>query len=200
MVSEEDKILDTSSGFSARGGLGRLCTNCLVNESTVNLQYPEEEERLCLDCYNRKIAKIFDVPFFDDYDKQVRLYRVDGTYVDFTISYMLFYPHGAKWTALGQEENLEFAVYGSPVDPEGAIRELKLKVGRGLNIQSLDKQGFLNNSGWMRIECDPDDFEKTCIVIDGKSFTIDELAQKFQPYEGWLMKFEFVEPSDAFQV
>jgi hypothetical protein len=198
MVNDKNKILDALSSYPARGGLGRVCTNCLVNEAKVNLQYPGEEEHLCQDCYNRKISEIFDVPFFDDYDKHVRLYRVDGSYVDFTISYMLFYPYGAKWTALSLEENLEFAMHGSPVDPEEAIRELKLKVGRGLNTQSLDKQGFLKNSGWMHIECDPDDFERTIVVIDRKSFTIDELAQKLQTYEGWIMKFEFVEPIEAF--
>ncbi|NQT58648.1 MAG: hypothetical protein HQ557_06660 [Bacteroidetes bacterium] len=201
MINKKDKIMYALSSFPARGGLGIPCTNCLVNEAKVNLQYPGEEAgHLCQDCYNREISEIFGVPFFDDYDKQVRLYRVDGSYVDFTISYMLFYPHGAKWTALSLEENLEFAMHGSPIDPEDALRELKLKVGRGMNTQSLNEQGSLNNSGWMRIECDPDNRERTIVVIDRKSFTIVELAQKLQTYEGWMMKFEFVEPSEAFPV
>ncbi len=164
---------------------------------------------LCHDCNNAMVADRLEINNFVDFTRNYRVKDKDGEEHVFEISKEIFFM-GIQWRAVeiknGEIEGYRFAVHTKlDDDPVEGLQKLYKKINKGLSTKHIEKKEFqgqtfhsiIDNKVVGRIEWD-DNFDGRIprLIIDGKSYSWEQLGNALMSYEGWNFHLEIVEAGD----
>lgn len=136
---------------------------------------------------------------------------VEGITHQFEISNMIM-PEFSVWKAEEINGGYQFEVFVKPDENQAmAIEELNQKISTGMGYKTLEqlsdrhfidnaiqienKQYSLNSIGTCRIEYVKEE-NSVCLVMDGKTITIEDLGRALSAFEGFNMDFQIRAVSD----
>ncbi|WP_019415076.1 hypothetical protein [Paenisporosarcina sp. TG20] len=162
-------------------------------------------ELLCLDCFNEKMVKKLGVRV-TSYPEGVMIRDGQGKVHRLRLRKRLD-PIGFIMEAKAEEtDGYEFVVHGAlDVDQEELFLQLIAKAERGMAELYVDQGHFPNGQSYNtmkndrlagRIAYDPDEDVVPKLVVDGKSYTWNEIGKMLMAYEGFQIKLETLDSSD----
>ncbi|WP_017379308.1 DUF7713 domain-containing protein [Paenisporosarcina sp. TG-14] len=165
-------------------------------------------ELLCLDCYNEKMFKKLGVKA-TSYPEGVTIRDGEGKVHRLRLRKRLD-PIGIIMEANAEEsDGYQFIVHGElDVDQDELFLQLIAKAERGMAEKYVEQGQFPNGQSYNTmknnrlagiIAYNPDEDVVPKLVVDGKSYTWDEIGKMVMVYEGFQIKLETLDPSDEIE-
>ncbi|MCF8010941.1 MAG: hypothetical protein K9L17_10325 [Clostridiales bacterium] len=187
-----------------------ICEHCGKKGARVHLSFDSGESiHLCNDCHNDMVAKELGIKNYKDFNRNYFAKDVRGKVHNFNIR-KLFTPGGILWQAVeikdDEERGYEFKVHASfEDDPNKCLRKLYQKINKGLSkkyitTDELNGQLFyqlFQEEAVGRIEWDEEhDGRLPKLVIDGETYSWEQLGEMLMSYEGFNFKLQTFEDGD----
>lgn len=174
------------------------CQDCQQNEVLVHFG----EEKLCLDCYNGRMEKLFGVAA-TSYPEGVAIRDGLGKVRHFQLRKRLD-PIGIFMEAEERKSGgYHFKLQGDLYCDQGKLLlELIAKAERGMGEQYVERRTFPNGQPYDsikndrlagRVEWNSADRSAPFLVVDGQSYTWDEVGKMLMAYEGFQVKLEMMD-------
>lgn len=183
-----------------------ICDSCKteITGQVFHLTDPVVGGTYCTDCYNRVVSEYLGSDFEDIEFEPLRIKDAYGKKHTFHFETVLV-PTGM---AIEADERLKvdkggykFSILGDfDCDQRSLQSMLVQRIRKALKQKHLEKNEMnksYNLSDIVRGRIDYDhDIDGPSIVIDGKSFSLDELGRMLMTYEGFQFRLEFNDPSE----
>ena len=180
------------------------CQECQQNEVFVHFG----EGMLCLDCYNGRMAKQFGVAA-TSYPEGVAIRDGVGEVHHFQLRKRLD-PIGIFMEAEEQKSGgYHFKVQGDLFGDQGELLlQLIGKAERGMAEKYVERGTFPNGQSYDsiknnrlagRVEWNPADEARPLLVVDGKSYTWEEIGKMLMAFEGFQVKLEMMDPYEEME-
>lgn len=187
------------------------CERCgkVIRESIHITDDKGQNYILCHDCNNAMVAERLGINNFVDFTRSYRAKDTDGIEHVFEISKEVFFT-GIQWKAVevknGEIEGYRFAVYtGLDDDPVEGLQKLYEKINNGLSRKYIEQKEFQGQTLYSliddkvagRIEWD-DQYDSRIpkLIINGKTYTWEQLGNILMGYEGFNFHLKLVEAGD----
>ncbi|ANU10137.1 hypothetical protein A1A1_12227 [Planococcus antarcticus DSM 14505] len=175
------------------------CQDCLQNEVFVHFG----EEKLCLNCYNGRMAKRFGV-VATSYPEGVAIRDGLGEVHHFQLRKRLdpigIFMEAEELKSAGHDFKVQGDLY---CDQGELLLQLIAKAERGMGERYVERGTFPNGQLYDsiknqrlagRVECNPTDEGVPLLVVDGKSYTWEEIGKMLMACEGFQVKLEIIDP------
>lgn len=169
---------------------------------------PDHARELCEDCYNEEIADRYGIKHFSDYERTYRVKDCDGKAHTFAISQHIF-PMIIQWEAcelIDDDIGYKFVVHAQmDENPKISLRRLYQKVQNGLSKTFIEDETAYSQKFYTlktdqftgRIEWDDAyDGRIPQIVIDGKTYSWEQIGEMMMTYEGFIIKVQIKDIGD----
>lgn len=160
------------------------------------------EERICLACYNGKMTKELDVEA-ESYPEGVTIRDGRGEVHHFRLRKRLdpigIFMEAEELGSAGYQFKVQGDLYG---DQGELLLQLIAKAESGMANMYVERGQFPNGQRYDsirnhrlvgRIEWNPDDEELPLLVVDGKTYTWEEIGKMLTAYEGFQVKLEMLD-------
>jgi len=181
------------------------CEQCGTNEVKVHLNRELDSIYLCIDCYNMIMGEELEVdlePLIDSFSAKDFQGKSRTFFVERRIA-----PEGI---CLEATENLEFgykfAVHGELLSNQiELLNKLIAKTRKGISVQQIESDVFPNGLEYHTmihdhftglIDYDENFNESPLVIIDGKSFTWEEVGKMVMAYEGFQIRLKIYDATD----
>jgi DNA-directed RNA polymerase subunit RPC12/RpoP len=183
-----------------------ICNRCgkQIIGKTVILSDPALNGTYCTDCHNRVVSEFLGIDFEDVSFEQVQIKDSYGKKHTFYFETELV-PTGRAIEAYERlkvdKGGYKFSILGDiDSDPRILHSQLLQRIRKALKQRHLekndwDKSFYLSGIVRGRIEYD-DELDGPSIVIDGKSFSLEDFGHKLMTFEGFQFRLEFIDPSE----
>ena len=180
------------------------CQDCKRNEVYIHFG----EEKLCLDCYNGRMAKQLGVAA-TSYPEGVAIRDGLGEVHHYRLRKRLD-PIGIFMEAEEQRSGgYDFKVSGDLYGDQGELLlRLIAKAERGMAETYISEGSFPNGQRYYslpndrlvgRIESDLTEELLPLLVVNGKSYTWEEVSKMLMSYEGFQVKLEILDPYEEIE-
>lgn len=165
------------------------CDVCKKEDARIHIV---ELGDFCIDCYNRMNLELIDREDTFDYSKSLTVIEPSGKERTFKIEHMII---GSliSWEAREVDGDYHFQM-SSSIDDNGAAEAQKFfrKIVSGVCNKTIDLDGISKNRGIIRIVGrNPNKM----FSVDGRILSADELAELFEPYEGFNIVYQIQDAS-----
>ena len=163
------------------------------------------EERICLACYNGKMAKELGVEA-ESYPEGVAIRDGRGAVHHFRLRKRLdpigIFMEAEELESAGYQFKVQGDLYG---DQGELLLQLIAKAEHGMGNMYVERGQFPNGQWYDsirdhrlvgRVEWNPADEEVPLLVVDGKSYTWEEFGKMLMAFEGFQLKLEMLDPTE----
>jgi hypothetical protein len=161
----------------------------------------EDGECYCQNCYNKMTAEEYDIEIPDIIPETVSVADDKGNLHTFRIRFMLW-GHINTLEAEEADAETQYAchLYGEPDKPFSELwSRLLLQIEHTINTHYIDDDGHFHDNKAIGYINYNDKHEDLDIVIDGKSYSWEDLKKNVNSREGWRIKIEFAESEEELE-
>ena len=180
------------------------CQDCQQNEVFVHFG----EETLCLDCYNGRMEKRFGGAA-TSYPEGVAIRDGHGEVHHFQLRKRLdpigIFMEAEELKSGGYHFKLQGDLY---CDQGRLLLDLIAKAERGMAEKYVERGTFPNGQSYDsiknnrlagRVEWNPLDEDVPFLVVDGNSYTWEEVGRMLMSFEGFQVKLEMMDPYEEIE-